>query len=112
MVKTIAPIQVARIWLRNRVPPWLNVEVDRQFWQNFWSAIAGVSPSEVSSPDSHLLGRPHWRRITQVYRVLDSHLAEYGELSSYSKLIQHVEQVTGQGCSRKLIRKWKLDRGL
>ncbi|WP_039782144.1 hypothetical protein [Acaryochloris sp. CCMEE 5410] len=47
---------------------------------------------------------PHWLRIS----ALDQ--AEAG--ATYSTLIQHVRRVTGTGCSRKLIAKWKRERGL
>lgn len=85
--------------LRNHVPAWLNVELNLNFLQNLRTALA--PPSE--SPHG-----PHWRRISQVYAALDQ--AEAG--ATYSTLIQHVHQVTGTGCSRKLIAKWKRKRGL
>ena len=96
-----------RTWLSQQVPAWLNVEVNRHFFQNFREAIA--SPPSSSSPLPHC---PHWRRITQVYAVLDKHLDQAKVVAPYSTLIQHVQDVTGTGCSRKLISKWKRERGL
>ena len=89
-----------RAVIRNNVPVWLNVEVNRYFIRNLREALSMPSPSEPKGP--------HWRRITQVYEALDQ--AEAG--ATYSTLIQHVRQVTGTGCSRKLIAKWKRERGL
>lgn len=91
----------ARATLRNRVPAWLNVEVNRYFFQNLQTVLADSSVS--SEPCG-----PHWRRISQVYAALDK--ADEG--ATYSSLIQHVQDVTGTGCSRKLIAKWKRERGL
>ncbi len=48
-------------------------------------------------------GTPHWRRIRQVFVALDNAPANY----TYNQLIEYVRQTTGQGCSRKLISKWK-----
>lgn len=89
-----------RAVIRNNVPAWLNVEVNRYFVQNLREALSKSSPSQTKGP--------HWRRIAQVYEALDQ--AEVG--ATYSTLIQHVRQVTGTGCSRKLISKWKRERGL
>ncbi|MGB7417397.1 MAG: hypothetical protein WA902_24585 [Thermosynechococcaceae cyanobacterium] len=94
-------LQRTRAALRNHVPAWLNVEVDRHFFQNLREAFA--IPSSVVS--SH---GPHWRRIAQVYAALD----QADEEATYSILIQYVQDVTGTGCSRKLIAKWKRERGL
>jgi hypothetical protein len=91
----------ARAALRSHVPAWLNVEVDCHFFQNLRDALAEPSASPA-------LRGPHWRRIAQVYAALDQ--AEEG--ATYSGLIQHVQDATGTGCSRKLIAKWKRERGL
>ena len=56
---------------------------------------------------SSLIGKPHWRRTTEVYEALDS--APPG--ASYSQLIEYVYRKTGKRCSRKLIRKWKKETG-
>jgi biotin carboxyl carrier protein len=48
-------------------------------------------------------GTPHWRRINQVFQTLDT----AAENATYNQLIEYVRQTTGQGCSRKLISKWK-----
>lgn len=93
-------ISKVRSVIRNNVPAWLNVEVNRDFVQNLREALSMSSPSQPKGP--------HWRRITKVYSALDQ--AEAG--ATYSTLIQHVRQVTGTGCSRKLIAKWKRERGL
>ncbi len=52
---------------------------------------------------AHLTGKPHWRRTIAVYTALDKAPDDY----SYSQLMEWVKQQTGQGCSRKLISKWK-----
>lgn len=89
-----------RAIIRNNVPAWLNAEVNRYFFQNLREALSTPSLSQPKGP--------HWRRIAQVYEVLDQ--AETG--ATYSTLIQHVRRMTGTGCSRKLISKWKRERGL
>jgi hypothetical protein len=48
-------------------------------------------------------GKPHWRRINQVFQTLDT----APENATYNQLIEYVRLSTGQGCSRKLISKWK-----
>lgn len=88
-------ITKVRAVIRSNVPAWLNVEVNRAFVQNLREAL---TPSPPSKPHG-----PHWRRIAQVYAALDQ--AKAG--ATYTVLIQHVRQVTGTGCSRKLIAKWK-----
>jgi hypothetical protein len=51
-------------------------------------------------------GTPHWRRIRQVFQVLDNAPNNY----TYNQLIKCVKETTGVGCSRKLISKWKKQR--
>jgi hypothetical protein len=51
-------------------------------------------------------GKPHWRRINQVFQTLDNAPANY----TYNQLIEYVRETTGVGCSRKLISKWKKNR--
>ena len=53
-------------------------------------------------------GTPHWRRIRQVYQVLET----APENATYNQLIAYVRETTGQGCSRKLISKWKKQRNI
>jgi hypothetical protein len=48
-------------------------------------------------------GKPHWRRIRQVFQTLDN----APQFASYNQLIEYVRETTGVGCSRKLISKWK-----
>jgi hypothetical protein len=48
-------------------------------------------------------GKPHWRRINQVFQTLDT----APQFASYNQLIEYVRETTGVGCSRKLISKWK-----
>jgi biotin carboxyl carrier protein len=48
-------------------------------------------------------GKPHWRRINQVFQTLDT----APENATYNQLIEYVRLSTGIGCSRKLISKWK-----
>jgi biotin carboxyl carrier protein len=48
-------------------------------------------------------GKPHWRRINQVFQTLDT----APENATYNQLIEYVKETTGVGCSRKLISKWK-----
>ena len=52
---------------------------------------------------STVKGTPHWRRIRQVFEVLDNAPPGY----TYNQLIEYVREATGKGCSRKLISKWK-----
>ena len=59
------------------------------------------------SADFPFQGKPHWRRIKQVFEVLE--LAGTG---TYTELVNYVREVTGIGCSRKLISKWKRERHL
>jgi hypothetical protein len=53
-------------------------------------------------------GTPHYRRIEQVYQLLDS----APDRATYEQLIDYVKANTGKGCSRKLISKWKKERSL
>ena len=97
-----------RAVLNRKVPPWLAVNVDRHFFSN----LQAVLQSPPASPIASVPKSPHWRRITQVYTVLDQYLDQAGTAAPYTTLIQHVQDVTGTGCSRKLISKWKRERGL
>lgn len=103
-------ISEVRKLLRHNSPAWLNVEVDRDFFKHFQTAIAPEPKILAPIVDSSLRGRPHWRRITQVFQILDEATTE--GMVSYTVLINCVRQATGKGCSRKLISKWKLERGL
>ena len=58
----------------------------------------------------HLKGKPHWRRIRQVYLCLDE-AKEDNKKQNYKELISYVRKTTGKGCSKKLIAKWKRERG-
>ncbi len=67
----------------------------------------GVLPLPTSSaPEAPsafpFKGRPHWRRIKQVFEVL-----EEAGTGTYTELVNYVRATTGTGCSRKLISKWK-----
>ena len=67
------------------------------------------SERQLSTTNSSLFpekGTPHWRRIRQVYQVLET----APENATYNQLIAYVRETTGQGCSRKLISKWKKQR--
>ena len=110
-----------RAALNRQVPSWLAVNVDRHFLANLQIALnppqslplqggvpKGRGGSNLQSPHPK---SPHWRRITQVYMILDRHL-QSPQLPTYAVLIQQVQAETGTGCSRKLISKWKRDRGL
>lgn len=103
-------ISVVRKLLRHNSPAWLNVEVGRDFFKHFQTAIAPEPRILAPIVNSSLRGRPHWRRITQVFQILDEATKE--GMVSYTALINCVREATGKGCSRKLISKWKLDRGL
>ncbi len=119
-----------RKFIRNSSPDWLNVEVNKDFFTNFSTALTSDHESEElevrseeletnselpppassasSAPEAFpFKGRPHWRRIKQVFEVLE--LAETG---TYTELVNYVREVTGIGCSRKLISKWKRQRHL
>ncbi len=107
-----------RKFIRNSSPDWLNVEVNKDFFTNFSTALTPDHESEELETNSELppptssassactdfpfQGRPHWRRIKQVFEALE--LAETG---TYTELINYVRATTGTGCSRKLISKWK-----
>ncbi len=103
-------IAKARKLLKNNSPAWLNVEVDRNFFNHFQTAIAPEPKILPPAVNSFLRGRPHWRRITQVFQILDE--ATKDGMVSYTTLIDCVRKATGKGCSKKLISKWKLERGL
>lgn len=96
--------------LRENSPAWLNVEVDRNFFQNLHAALNPPQPEPVAV-DAALIGKPHWRRISEVYAALDQYWAIAGG-GTYTVLMAHVEAATGQRCSKKLVAKWKLERGL
>jgi hypothetical protein len=96
--------------LRDNSPAWLNVEVDRNFFQNLHTALHPPEPQLVTV-DVELIGKPHWRRIAEVYAALDQYWALAGG-GTYTVLMAHVEETTGQRCSKKLVAKWKLERGL
>ena len=118
-----------RRFIHDKSPDWLNVEVNKDFLTNFSEAVTSkhntlpqnhlalnltkenltspltIPPSPLTrspSPD-RIKGKPHYRRILQVFEVLDN--APSG--STYTQLVNHVREVTGRGCSRKLISKWK-----
>jgi hypothetical protein len=103
-------VKAARNFLKHHSPAWLNVEINKDFFESFTAAIAPAPKLLPPVSDSPLRGRPHWRRITQVYEILDQATKE--GMVSYTALIDYVREVTGKGCSRKLISKWKLERGL
>lgn len=103
-------IRSARSFLKRCSPACLNVEINRDFWKNFTAQIAFEPKLLPPAKDSSLRGRPHWRRITQVFQILDE--ATTDGMVSYTTLINCVREATGKGCSRKLISKWKLERGL
>ncbi|WP_250124947.1 hypothetical protein [Chroococcidiopsis sp. CCMEE 29] len=102
-------IRAARKFLKHQSPAWLNVEINRDFFENFTAAIAPAPNLLPPVSDSPLRGQPHWRRIAQVYEILDR--ATKDGMVSYTALVNYVREVTGKGCSRKLISKWKLERG-
>ncbi len=72
------------------IPPLLSNESGGQ---NRWS-------------DFPFKGRPHWRRILQVFEVLELAAPD----STYTELVNYVKATTGTGCSRKLVSKWKKER--
>jgi hypothetical protein len=67
-----------------------NTNNDRPLMTNDWSLMT-------------VKGKPHWRRINQVFQTLDT----APENATYNQLIEYVKETTGVGCSRKLISKWK-----
>lgn len=103
-------VKAARNFLKQHSPAWLNVEVDRDFFKNFAEAIAHQQRSLAPVSYPALQRKPHWRRIALVYAILDRATEE--GIVSYTALVNRVREVTGKGCSRKLISKWKLERGL
>jgi biotin carboxyl carrier protein len=66
---------------------------DRPLMTNDWSLMT-------------VKGKPHWRRINQVFQTLDT----APENATYNQLVEYVKETTGVGCSRKLISKWKKHR--
>lgn len=98
----------ARSFVARSVPDWLNAPVDRNLLQSVQKALSKPEPLLYSPPPRC----PHWRRIAKVYAALDQARAQNPQLPTYSALCRHVQDVTGTACSRKLISKWKLDRGL
>lgn len=101
-------LRLARKKLRDFSPDWLNVKLDREFFKNVGEALR---PQPDPVPNDDVKHSPHWRRITQVYTALDSYWANH-DGATYDTLINHVKEVTGKGCSRKLISKWKRQRQL
>lgn len=100
----------ARSFVARSVPDWLNAPVDRNLLQSVQDALAkSPEPPPSYSPS---VKHPHWRRIAKVYAALDQARAQNPQLPTYSALCRHVQDQTGTACSRKLISKWKLDRGL
>jgi hypothetical protein len=101
-------LKTAREALRDACPAWLNVELNRDFLPNLREALQPAPQVKTADP---LQGRPHWRRISAVYAALDQ-FWERHPAATYDRLVSYVGEVTGQTCSRKLISKWKLERGL
>ncbi len=110
-----------RKFIRNSSADWLNVEVNKDFFTNFSTALTSDHESEELETNSELppptssassassapeafpfKGRPHWRRLKQVFEALAQ-----AETGTYTELVNYVREVTGIGCSRKLISKWK-----
>lgn len=107
----LGAVRNARKFLSDHSPAWMNVEINRDFFQSFREAIATTEPKLLPpATDSPLRGRPHWRRITQVFQILDQATKE--GMLPYTTLINCVREATGKGCSKKLISKWKKERGL
>ncbi len=115
-----------RLFISAHSPDWLNVEVNQDFFNNFSAALTPDHESKELETNSELppptssassassapeafpfKGRPHWRRIKQVFEVL-----EQAGTGTYTELVNYVREVTGIGCSRKLISKWKRQRHL
>ncbi|MBW4622383.1 MAG: hypothetical protein KME17_23885 [Cyanosarcina radialis HA8281-LM2] len=110
-------LKAVRKFLKDRSPDWLNVEIDGDLFKNLLSHRVSSQPlstTPIQNPKSKIQNRsnpkfPHWRRITQVYQLLDR--AHESGIVSYTALTDYVRSATGQGCSRKLISKWKKERG-
>jgi biotin carboxyl carrier protein len=129
-------LKLARQFLKNNSPDWLNTEVNKDLLQNLTANItSNRSNSPLTSCDGNFSplpslgeglgvradlqndrplmrsdclfstakGKPHWRRINQVFQTLDT----APENATYNQLIEYVKETTGVGCSRKLISKWK-----
>ncbi len=123
-----------RKFLKNHSPDWLNTEVNKDLLHNLSAKTSFTTPTTISprsasrvafpqetpSPtNDHPLmtddcplmtvkRTPHWRRIRQVYQVLET----APENATYNQLIAYVRETTGQGCSRKLVSKWKKQRNI
>jgi biotin carboxyl carrier protein len=105
-----------RKFLHTHSPDWLNVEVNKNLLHNLTAKIASTPKTQdINSLDKGGWGdlplmsakkTPHWRRIDRVFQTLDT----APKNASYTQLIEYVRLSTGQGCSRKLISKWKKQR--
>jgi hypothetical protein len=67
------------------------------------------TPSYPNLIDYPTEATPHWRRIQEVFDILDSLNTE---VLTYSQIAEKVHYQTGKSCSRKLIAKWKRQRGI
>ena len=109
-----------RKFIRNSSPDWLNVEVNQDFFNNFSAAldcglgeldtppvkvVETIPNPDIAQPplpkskifypksvDFPFQGKPHWRRIKQVFETL-----EEAGTGTYTELINYVREVTGIG---------------
>jgi hypothetical protein len=98
-----------RAKLRDSVPDWLNTDIKDVFRHLELALSEPELPPPPPLPVER--GTPHWRRVKAVYEALDQYLAVSG-IATYPVLIQHVTETTGKGCSKRIISRWKKDRGL
>ncbi len=69
-----------------------------------------ILPPLVPQPDPNLKRQPQERRTLQVFQALDK--ASEEDVKTYTDLIDYVRKTTGTGCSKKLVSRWKKERGL
>ena len=87
-----------------QVKPSLNKSLPREVKRSQKKSVESDRPvSTENCLQFATPGTPHWRRIRQVFQALDNAPLD----ASYNQLIEYVREITGVGCSRKLISKWK-----
>lgn len=97
--------KIAKTWesLREQTRAWLNPQEEEIKILPPLKEVPKQQPKQST-------GHPHQQRTLQVFEVLDR--ASQEGLTAYTDLIDYVRQKTGKGCSKKLVSKWKKERGL
>lgn len=82
-----------------------------KIWNKLTDWLSTLLPEDDTCkilPPVRQPNKPHWRRVEQVYECLER--GQRSGLTTYSSLIEFVRLETGQGCSKKLVSKWKRNR--